>query len=454
MEKTLPQAIIVEQSLLAALLLDPDKMAEVVDILSPKDFYRNSHRLIFGVMCEQYAAGEAFNCFTVVDELERRHQIADAEGEQYVLSLVGEFWSVSPRTDATLITTRALQRHIIQAAGQIAAIGQEGGDPESMLQKAAGIIEQVSERKQQAGLTPLFTFLEPCQAEIERAHSLRHAVIGVPTGFVALDQLLGGLQPSDLILLAGRPSMGKTSCGLTMACNAAKAGKQVAVFSLEMGARQLVLRLVAAESGIPTTRLRNGWIYDGEWEKITGASDALASLPLYIDDTSGSPVVSMKAKLRRLERELKRKTDLVVVDYLGLMTLPDEDANKRENRVQEVTQISAGLKGLAKEFDIPVLALAQLSRAVESRQSKIPQLSDLRDSGSLEQDADIVIFVYRDDYYAGKDKDGKSLSDRPGIADLIIAKHRNGEMGEIALAFDASRTHFSDLPDIVEGSAA
>lgn len=454
MEKALPQAILVEQSLLGALLLDPDKMAEVVDILSPKDFYRNAHRLIFEVMCEQYAVGEMFDCFSVTDELERRHQIADAEGEQYILSLIGEFWSVTPRTDANLIVARSLQRRIIQAAGQIAAIGQEGGEPEAMLHKAASIIEHIAERKGQTGLTSLSFYLEECQAEIDRAHELRHAVIGVPTGFTSLDHMLGGLQPTDFILLAGRPGMGKTSCGLTVACNAAKAGKRVAVFSLEMGARQLTMRLIAAESGVPTTRLRNGWIHDDEWKRITDAEDALASLPLYIDDTSGSPVVSMKAKLRRLEREIHARIDLVVVDYLGLMDLPDEDASRRENRNQEITQISKGLKGLAKEFDIPVLALAQLNRAVESRQSKIPQLSDLRESGSLEQDADIVIFIYRDDYYAGKDKDGTSLSQRPGTADLIIPKHRNGEVGEIVLAFDASRTHFSDLPDIVEGSAA
>jgi replicative DNA helicase len=274
--------------------------------------------------------------------------------------------------------------------------------------------------------------------KLDQLHLRRGKVVGVPSGLTDLDRLLGGFQKSDLIIIAARPAVGKTSLCLTVGRNAAKAGKGVAVFSLEMSKEQLIQRLVSMEGGIDQQRLRTGWIEDEEWERIAIATETLSALPLYIDDTPAITCAEIRSKVRRLISS-GVQIDMIIVDYLQLMRAFAGTANQRtDNRVQEVSEISRQLKGLARELDIPVIALAQLSRAVESRQSKIPQLSDLRESGSIEQDSDVVMFIYRDDVY-------NPDTDRPNQADIIVAKHRNGPVGDVSVFFRKSHTEFRDL---------
>src|SRR5581483_1375513 len=276
---------------------------------------------------------------------------------------------------------------------------------------------------------------------IDIATKNRGLLLGVPTGFTDLDLMFHGLQRTDLIIGAGRPGFGKSSFAMGIAHNAARRGHAVAVFSLEMGKEQLGMRLLSLASGVPANRMRAGWIDEDESQRIIEARDLLSDLCIHIDDTAGSPVRSMRSKLRRLRARLHRDIDLVIVDYLQLMEDDESDARRRENRVQEISSISRGLKALAREFNVPVLALAQLSRAVESRQSKMPQLSDLRESGSIENDADIVMLIYRDEVYNPE-------SERRGSADILVAKHRNGPGGSVSLAFNAALTRFDNMESV------
>jgi replicative DNA helicase len=272
--------------------------------------------------------------------------------------------------------------------------------------------------------------------KLEQLHERRGTIVGVPTGFTDLDRITGGLQKSDLIILAARPAIGKTSLALSLAHNAAmKYQQSIAVFSLEMSKEQLVQRFLSMDAGIDQQRLRTGWIEDDEWDRIIYSMGPLSEANIWIDDTAGISTVEMRSKARRLQA--RHGIDMIIVDYLQLMQ-SSVGGKRNENRVQEISEISRNLKGLARELNVPVLALAQLSRAVESRQSKVPQLSDLRESGSIEQDSDIVMFIYRDDVY-------NPDSERKNIADIIIAKHRNGPVGEVSLYFQASQTRFRDL---------
>jgi replicative DNA helicase len=273
-------------------------------------------------------------------------------------------------------------------------------------------------------------------ARLEQLNQRRGTITGVPTGFTDLDRMTGGLQRSDLIILAARPGVGKTSLALSLAHNAAlKFRNTVAVFSLEMSKEQLAQRLLSMDAGIDQSRLRTGWIEEEEWSRIVEASDKLSESSIWIDDTAGISTMEMRSKARRLQAE--HGVDLIIVDYLQLMQ-GSSGGGRNENRVQEVSEISRSLKGLARELNVPVMALAQLSRSVESRQSKVPQLSDLRESGSIEQDADIVMFIYRDDVY-------NQETEQKNIAKIIVAKHRNGPVGEVSLFFQASQTRFRDL---------
>jgi replicative DNA helicase len=273
--------------------------------------------------------------------------------------------------------------------------------------------------------------------KLDQLHERRGTIVGVPTGFTDLDRLTGGLQRSDLIILAARPAVGKTSLALSLAHNAAvKYQHSVAIFSLEMSKEQLVQRLLSMDAGVDQQRLRTGWIEDDEWERIVYAMGTLSEANIWIDDTPGISTMEMRSKARRLQAE--HGIDLIIIDYLQLMQSVVGSSRRNENRVQEISEISRNLKGLARELDMPVMALAQLSRAVENRQSKVPQLSDLRESGSIEQDSDIVMFIYRDDVYNPE-------SDRKNIADIIVAKHRNGPAGQVSLYFQANQTRFRDL---------
>lgn len=451
MEKLLPQNIEAEQGVLGSIILDPDAIVQVADFLVARDFYRDAHREIYKAILDLYEEHAPADFITICDELERRNQLEAVGGASYITSLVDNIpTSSNVEWYGRIVERKAIQRKLIHAAGQIAAIAYgEEVDAQAALDKAEQIIFDIGRSHIQEGLTDLSEIMRQCMDDLDYAHEHRHSPIGVPTGYTDMDGMLGRLQPSDLILLAGRPGQGKSSLGMNIAYHAAKAGIRVAVFSLEMGKKQLGQRLISMLTGIPTQRLRNGWIEDHEWDKIVVAQEHLSELPISIDDATDSPVVTIKSKVRRKEQETREKVGLIVVDYMGLMEMP-ENEHQYENRVQEITKISRGLKKLAKEFNVPVLAMAQLSRKVEDRAVKIPQLSDLRDSGSLEQDADVVLFVYRDDQYAGVDQEGKSKSNRPGTADIIVAKHRNGDTGSFLLRFVGKRTSFYNMDETVE----
>ena len=444
-EHTPPHNEHAEQVVLGTLISFPGRIEAVMEMLRPQDFYVIRHKVLYEIMLDYYRKhGRGADFLTLAEMLSDNPDVSASDLVE-LQHLSNEMWSLDLAQDIRLITGPAVQRAHDAAALELASIARNITDPD----EARAAVEKLLYNLTLAN-APATDFeaagdiAAECLIDTDYAHKHRGEIMGIPTGYTDLDLMTSGLQRSDLILLAGRPSMGKTALGMGIALQAAQRGKMVAVFSLEMGAKQLVHRVLADLSGVPTNRQRTGWVDDNEMDRLATARDQLGDLALYIDDTSGTPISSIRSKLKRLKAKIHRAPDLVVVDYLGLME--DEEANRKghsDNRNLEISRISRGLKGIAREFNIPVLALAQLSRAVETRQSKIPQLSDLRDSGSLEQDADIVAFVYRDDYY-------NPQSDRKGYADVIIAKHRNGPTGPFTLRFDGSRTKFSNCEDVPE----
>ncbi|MBE3564874.1 MAG: replicative DNA helicase [Thermogemmatispora sp.] len=595
MEKLLPQNIEAECGVLGSILIDPEAIIQVADFLRPEDFYRDAHRAIYEVMLQLYERHEPADFITLCDELERQGKLEEVGGASYITSLVNQVpTSGNIEYYGRIVERTAVLRRLIHAAGQIAAIAYEEGDADVALDKAERLIFEIGRRRLRSDFSLLSEILSEYLNKLDQLHERRGAIVGVPTGFSDLDRLTGGLQRSDLIILAARPSLGKTSLALSMAHNAAVRFQQtVAIFSLEMSKEQLVQRLLSMEAGVDQQRLRTGWIDDEEWERIMLATQRLAEAPIWIDDTASISTAEMRSKARRLQAE--QGVDLIIVDYLQLMQTTSGSARRNENRVQEISEISRTLKALARELNVPVLALAQLSRAVETRQSKVPQLSDLRESGclagetavyladegvccpierlmgrqgfrvlalnpvtqrleaapvtrafatgrrpvyrlttaggqqvratanhrfltrsgwlrldrlgagqavalpralpsavwsgpghalqtaeagegdviwdrveaivpageaevydltvaglhnfvaadlvvhnSIEQDADVVMFIYRDDVY-------NPDSERKNIADIIVAKHRNGPVGEVSLYFQASHTRFCDL---------
>lgn len=436
MEKLLPQNIEAECGVLGSIIIDPEAIVQVSDFLQPEDFYRDAHRTIYEVILHLYQSGEPADFITICDELERRNQLDDAGGASYITSLINQVpTSGNVEYYGHIVERTSTLRRLIHAAGQIAAVAYEEGDADLALDKAEKLIFNISQRHTRSDFSSMEEILAEYMQKLQQLNSRRGSIVGVPTGFTDLDRMTGGLQRSDLIVLAARPGVGKTSLALSLAHNTAvKFQHSVAVFSLEMSKEQLAQRLLSMDAGIDQQRLRTGWIEEDEWERIVYAGDKLAEANIWIDDTAGISTMEMRSKARRLQAE--QGVDLIIVDYLQLMHAGT--GGRSENRVQEVSEISRSLKGLARELNVPVLALAQLSRSVESRQSKVPQLSDLRESGSIEQDSDIVMFIYRDDVY-------NQESERKNIADVIVAKHRNGPVGEISLYFQASQTRFRDL---------
>jgi replicative DNA helicase len=436
-EKLLPQNIEAECGVLGSIIIDPEAIVQVADFLHPDDFYRDAHRNIYEIILHLYEQHEPADFITICDELERRNKLEDVGGASYITSLINQVpTSGNVEYYGRIVERTSILRRLIHAAGQIAAIAYEEGDADVALDKAEQLIFGISQKHARSDFSLLRDILSEYMDKLDQLHERRGTIVGVPTGFTDLDRLTGGLQKSDLIILAARPAVGKTSLSLSLAHNAAvKYQQSIAVFSLEMSKEQLVQRLLSMDAGIDQHRLRTGWIEDDEWERIVYSMGTLSEANIWIDDTAGISTVEMRSKARRLHAQ--HGIDLIIVDYLQLMQATI--GNKRnENRVQEISEVSRSLKALARELNIPVLALAQLSRAVESRQSKVPQLSDLRESGSLEQDSDLVMFIYRDDVYNPE-------SERKNIADVIVAKHRNGPIGEVSLYFQASQTRFRDL---------
>ena len=431
-----PQNQEAEQSVLGSLLIDPDAIIKIAAFLRADDFYRETHQYVFRAMAELHERRQPTDFVTVVDELDRSGQLEVVGGPAYLSELIALVpTSVHVEHYAHIVERTALMRRLIAAAGEIAALAyQDHEEVEEVIDKAESILFEVAHRRQSRDLIPISKIIQQYTDRVDWLAKHPDDSPGVPTGFNGLDHLFGGLQPSDLIILAARPGIGKTSLAVSIAANAAlKAKAIVAMFTLEMSGEQLVQRMLSSHTGIDAQRLRLGKIGDSEWNELTHMSHVLSETQIYIDDTPSPSPMEIRTKARRLAAE--KSLDLIIIDYLQLM---QGGERRSENRVQEISYISRALKGLARELNVPVVALSQLSRAVESRQDKRPVLSDLRESGSIEQDADIVMFIYRDEAY---DED----TDRANLADIIVAKHRNGPQGTVTLQFDPTFTRYADL---------
>jgi replicative DNA helicase len=439
-DKTTPANPEAEESVLGALLIDPDAVIRVASFLRADDFYWEKNGWIYQAVLDLHERRQPADFITVVDELERRNQLQEAGGATYIATLINNTpTAVHVEHYAHIVERTATLRRLIGAAGKIAALAyEEADDVDELVDRAEQLIFGVSERRVRRDLTPVRQIMHGVVDRIDFLHRHKGGILGVPSGFSKIDKLLGGFQKSDLIVLAARPGVGKTSLALNVAVNAAKRhGQRVAFFSMEMSNEQLVQRLLAAETGINQQRLRMGEIEDDEWQMLVEAAGVLSDTLLFIDDTPAMSALELRTKARRLQAEFG--LDLVIVDYLQLM----RSDSRAENRVQEISYITRSLKSLAREIEAPLIAVSQLSRAVESRSDHKPILSDLRESGSIEQDADIVMFIYREDLI-------KENTERKNIADIIVAKHRNGPTDTVPLYFDRELTRFADLELIRE----
>lgn len=434
-----PQNIQAEQSLLGSLLLDRDAIIKVADIVTAEDFYVEKNALIYDAILALYEKRQPADVVTLSNYLEDKNQLKDIGGASFLTDLVNSVPSSAHVAQyAQIVSQKATLRRLQTAAAQIGQMAfDEGDDLENVLDEAEQALFSVSQKHHKQSFTAIGEALAESFDRLDSLHKDKQQLRGVPTGFAGLDNLLAGLQKSDLIILAARPSMGKTSFALNIAQHvAASEGIPVGMFSLEMSKEQLIDRMLASEAGIDSWKLRTGNLEDSDFEKLNKAMGALAEAPLYIDDSPMANVMEMRTKARRLQSE--HDLGLIVIDYLQLMS---GRQNYGDNRVQEISEISRGLKGLARELDVPVIALSQLSRSVEMRSPKIPQLADLRESGSIEQDADVVMFIYREDYY---EKD----SERKNVADILVKKHRNGPTGEVELFFQPEQMLFRSIDRI------
>ena len=441
-ERVPPQNIEAEQAVLGAMLIEKEAIARVTELLKGGDFYREAHRLIFEAMLDLYNRNEAVDMITVIELLKREDNLEKVGGIAYVTSLANSVpTAANVHYHAKIVEEKALLRQLIQTSTKIAALGYEGSEEVSQIvDQAEKMILEVSNRRIGGDFTPIKSIVLDAFGKIEQLYESRGGITGLATGFKDLDRLTSGLQKSDLILVAARPSMGKTAITLNIASNVAiREKKAVAFFSLEMSKEQLVQRMLCAEASIDSQKLRIGELEDDDWTKLINAADRLSGAPIFIDDTAGISVLEMRSKARRLKVE--HDLSLIIIDYLQLMQ--GSGGKGGENRQQEISEISRSLKGLARELGVPVVALSQLSRSVESRQVKKPMLSDLRESGSLEQDADIVAFLYREDYY-NPDTENKN------ITEIIVAKHRNGPVDSVQLFFHKQFTRFADLTRMPE----
>lgn len=437
--KSIPANLEAERAVLGSLLIDPDAIIKVANFLRVEDFFRERHGWLYDVMLTLHERREPLDFVTVVDELERRDQLEEIGGPAYITDLIGGTpTSINVDFYARIVERTALLRRLIGAAGEIAEMAyDESRDVEEVIDRAETLVFGVSEARIHRDLMPIRAIMGNVVDRIDFLTRNKDTLMGVPTGFTMLDRLLGGLQKSDLIILAARPAMGKTSLAINMAQNAAKRyNARVAIFSLEMSNEQLAQRLLSMETGIDSHRLRLGQMHEEEWPILLEAANVLANTNIFIDDTPAASVTEIRTKCRRLYAE--HGLDMVLIDYMQLMSGQGGGSRGGENRQQEISYISRSLKSLARELNVPVIALSQLSRAVESRSDKRPMLSDLRESGSIEQDADVVLFIYRDDYY-------NEDSEQQNIADVIVAKHRHGSTGTVSLYFRKELTQFRDL---------
>ena len=439
LSKVPPQHLEAEEFVLGAILIDNQAMNKVLEVLSPSAWYREAHRKIFQAMIELSEANEAIDQVTVSECLRRRNELDQIGGAAYLAKLVAQVpTAANVRHHAKIVQEKALLRNLITVATDIVASGYRDSEKvEDLIDQAERSIFEIAERKMRPSFVPVREIVKASFETIERLYEKKERVTGVPTGFTDLDEMTSGLQPSDLIIVAGRPSMGKTALALSIAQYAAIEKREtVAIFSLEMSKEQLVLRMLCSEARVDAHKLRSGFLGRTDWPKLTSAAGRLAEAPIYIDDSPAMTVLEMRAKARRLKAE--RGLGLVIVDYLQLM----RGRGGADNREQEISDISRSLKALAKELAIPVIALSQLSRAVETRGGdKKPQLSDLRESGAIEQDADVVMFIFREEVY-------RQTEENRGIADILLRKQRNGPTGEIQMAFIDRYTRFENLETV------
>jgi replicative DNA helicase len=438
-ERTLPHNLEAERSVLGAILLHNDAFNLAAEVIDAGDFFRDAHRRIFDKMVKLSERGDAIDLVTLKEELGRSSELDEVGGPAYITALVDGVPRYSNVEHyARIIKEKATLRHLIFSANKILATAYAAEEEADLiLDQAEHAIFAIADDKVRDGFVSLRHLAQGSLDTIEKLHSRKELITGVPTGFTDLDELTSGLQPSDLIIIAARPSMGKTSLVLNIAQHVGtKTDMTVGVFSLEMSKEQLFLRLLTGEARIDAHRLRGGFLGERDWGRLSQAIGTLSEAKIYIDDTPSIGVLEMRAKCRRLAAE--HGLHLVVIDYVQLM----QGRGRFENRTLELGSISRSLKGLAKELRVPIVLLSQLSRAPESRSDHRPQLSDLRESGALEQDADVVTFIYREDMYTDR---SQPPSDSQGVAEIIVAKQRNGPTGIVKLAFIREYTRFENL---------
>ena len=435
-ERTPPQDVEAEQSVLGGMLLSKDAIADVIEALRSGDFYRPAHQTIFDVMVELYGKGEPVDPITVSAELTKTGDLGRVGGAPYLHTLSSSVpTAANAGYYAKIVAERAILRRLVEAGTRIVQLGYSsgGGEVDDLVDRAQQTVYDVTERRTSDDYTLLEDLMQPTMDELEAIGGRSGAMSGVPTGFVDLDALTNGLHPGQLIVIAGRPGLGKSTLGLDIARSASiKHGLTSVIFSLEMGKTEITMRLLSAEARVPLHHMRSGSMTDDDWARLARRMGEVAEAPLYIDDSPNLTMMEIRAKARRLRQ--RKELRLIVIDYLQLMT----GNKKAESRQQEVSELSRNLKLLAKELEVPVIAMSQLNRGAEQRTDKKPMLSDLRESGSIEQDADVVVLLHREDAY-------EKESPRAGEADFIVAKHRNGPTQTITVAFQGHYSRFVDM---------
>ena len=434
LDKLPPQNLEAEQSILGAVLIDNEALPKVLEILDPGDFYKLSHKKIFNAMTDLFDKNEPIDLITLTDQLKRKDELDAVGGLSYLSSLVDMTpTSANIRYHSKIVREKALLRGLIQSAQDISSrVYEDNLDAEDLVDYAEKAIFHISDKKIKASFVTLKDVIKDSFEMIENLYDKKDTITGVPSGFSDLDDLTTGFQKGDLIIVGGRPSMGKTAFALNVAQYVGlEVREPVAIFSLEMAKEQLAFRMLCAEALVNSNSIRKGFIKKEDWHKLTSAASNLTGAPIFIDDSSGVTVLELRAKARRLKME--HGLSLIIVDYLQLM----RGKGSFERREQEISDISRSLKGLAKELSVPVIAVSQLNRSVEQRRPPTPILADLRESGAIEQDADVILFLYRDEIY---NKDSKK-----GIAEIIIAKQRNGPTGNVHLSFLSNCTRFMNM---------
>jgi replicative DNA helicase len=438
-DRTLPHNLEAEKCVLGAILINNPAFNQAAEVIDAQDFFRDAHRRIFEKMVALTDRNEAVDLVTLKDELTRSGEIDEVGGPAYISSLTdGVPRSANVEYYARIVKEKSTLRRLIQSANEVLGRAYDAEeDADDLLDEAERSIFQIAEHRMRTGFVPLADLVDKGYALIEKLQDHKGLVTGVPTGFVDLDEMTSGLQKSDLIIVAARPSMGKTSLVLNIALHCGiEAGKTVGIFSLEMSREQLFMRMLTSEARVDAHRFRGGFLGEQDYQRLVAAFAKLHEAKVFVDDTPSVGILEMRAKARRLK--LEHGLDLLVVDYLQLM----QGRGRFDNRQQELASISRSLKILAKELEVPIVALSQLSRAPESRGDHRPQLSDLRESGALEQDADVVLFIFREDMYAA---DGERRPEVEGTAELIIGKQRNGPTGTVRVAFLKQYTRFENL---------